>query len=323
MPGHTPFISIITPVYRAEESLEPLFQRVRDMLEQHISANFEFLMVDDASPDGAWPIIERLVDQDSRVRGIQFSRNFGQYLALTAGLEHARGEWIVIMDCDLQDVPEEIPKLYAKALEGYDVVLAQRVERQDCFLKKLSSKAFYAVFSYLTDARQDPSTAQFGIYNRRVVNTLVSMRERLRFLPAFIGWVGYRVTAIPIRHAEREHGGSSYCFKKLMNLAFDTMIAFSDKPLRLTVKLGFVISLLSFLFALYVIFSALTGTRAPLGWTSLMVAVTFFSGLIILIIGINGLYISRIFDEVKGRPLYIINRVYEHAPAAEPSQSHS
>ncbi len=136
-------------------------------------------------------------------------------------------------------------------------------------------------------------------------------------------WFSKTDHMIPIRHAEREHGGSSYCFKKLMNLAFDTMIAFSDKPLRLTVKLGFVISLLSFLFALYVIFSALTGTRAPLGWTSLMVAVTFFSGLIILIIGINGLYISRIFDEVKGRPLYIINRVYEHAPAAEPSQSHS
>ncbi|MCE3236103.1 MAG: glycosyl transferase family 2 [Vampirovibrio sp.] len=316
MSDQNPFISVITPVYRAEDSLEILYTRVRDALEAHISANFEFLMVDDASPDRAWPVIELLVEQDARVRGIKLSRNFGQYMALTAGLEHARGEWIVILDCDLQDVPEEIPKLFAKAQEGYDVVLAQRIERQDSFLKKLSSKAFHAVFSYLTDTKQDPSTAQFGVYHRKVVNTLISMRERLRFLPAFIGWVGYRITAIPVRHDEGERGGSSYSFKKLMQLAFDTMIAFSDKPLRLTVKLGFGISLLSFLFALYVIYNALTGEPEPLGWTSLMVAVSFFSGLIIFIIGINGLYISRIFDEVKGRPLYIVQQVCENKAAA-------
>ena len=313
-----PYISVVTPVYRAEDSIEALYQRVKDVLEGSITENFEFIMVDDASPDRVWPKIERLVQQDPRVKGIQLSRNFGQYMALTAGLEHSQGDWIVIMDCDLQDVPEEIPNLYRKAQEGYDIVLAQRVERQDSFLKKLSSKGFYAVFSYLTDTRQDPSTAQFGVYSRLVVNTLLSMRERLRFLPAFIDWIGYRVTALPVRHAEREHGGSSYSLKKLLNLAFDTMIAFSDKPLRLTVKLGFAISLLSFLFVLYVLAGALLGVPEPLGWTSLMAAIYMFSGLIIFLLGINGLYLSRIFDEVKGRPLYIVGRVATHADLKQP-----
>jgi polyisoprenyl-phosphate glycosyltransferase len=305
----SPHISVVTPVYRAEDSIEPLYQRVRNALESSITDNFEFIMVDDASPDRVWSKIERLVQQDARVKGIQLSRNFGQYMALTAGLEHARGDWIIIMDCDLQDVPEEIPNLYRKAQEGYDIVLAQRVERQDSFFKKLSSKAFYAVFSYLTDTRQDPSTAQFGIYNRQVVDTLLSMRERLRFLPAFVDWIGYRVVPLPVRHAEREHGGSSYSLKKLLNLAFDTMIAFSDKPLRLTVKLGFAISLLSFLFVLYIVVETLMGVPEPLGWASLMAAISFFSGLIIFVLGINGLYLSRIFDEVKRRPLYIVGRV--------------
>lgn len=309
MSNQKPYISVVTPVYRAEESIEALYQRVRDALEAEVSSNFEIIMVDDSSPDRVWPIIERLVVEDARVKGIRLSRNFGQYMAITAGLEHAQGDWIVIMDCDLQDVPEEIPNLYRKAQEGYDIVLAQRVERQDTFFKKLSSKAFYAVFSYLTDTRQDPSTAQFGVYHRRVVDTLLNMRERLRFLPAFIDWIGYRTVALPVRHAEREHGGSSYSLNKLLHLAFDTMLAFSDKPLRLTMKLGFAISCFSFLFGMYVIGEALLGVPEPLGWGSLMAAILFFSGLIILLLGINGLYIARIFDEVKRRPLYIIGQV--------------
>jgi glycosyltransferase involved in cell wall biosynthesis len=306
-----PHISVITPVYKAENTIEKLYSRVRDVLESELTSDFEFILVDDASPDRVWPIIEQLVQHDPRVRGLQLSRNFGQYMALTAGLDQARGEWIIIMDCDLQDVPEEIPHLYRKAQEGFDIVLAQRVERQDNLLKRMSSQAFYAVFSYLTDTRQDPSTAQFGIYNRRVVQTLVGMRERLRFLPAFIDWIGFRATAIPVRHAEREDGCSSYSFKKLLNLAFDTMVAFSDKPLRLMIKLGFLISLLSVFLILYAVADALFGAAESrfYGWASLMTAISFFSGLIIFLLGINGLYISRIFDEVKHRPLYIVGKV--------------
>lgn len=311
-----PFISIVTPLYQGETTIYSLYLRVRKVLEEQIIHDFELIIVDDASPDGGWSVVQRIVNEDSRVKGIQLSRNFGQYLALTAGLDQAQGEWIVIMDCDLQDRPEEIPKLYQKALEGFDVVLAQRVERRDKLLKRLSSRAFYALFSYLTDTRQDPSTSQFGLYHHRVIETLLSMRERLRFIPALLGWVGFRQTAIPVQHAEaeRENAKSSYSFKRLFNLAFDTIIAFSDKPLRLVMKLGMLISVLALLYAAYILFNALTGIREPMGWSSLMVCITFFSGLIIFLLGINGLYLSRVFDEVKARPLYIVRHMITHSP---------
>ena len=317
MSTQPPLISVITPVYRGESSIEALYTRVKNTLETHLTARFEFIMVDDQSPDRAWPVIERLVSNDPRVVGVRLSRNFGQYMALTAGLDRAQGEWVIILDCDLQDVPEEIPKLYAKAQEGFDIVLAQRVERQDTFFKRFCSQAFHKVFSYLTETQQDPSTAQFGIYHRNVVQTLIGMRERLRYLPAFIDWIGFRVTRIPVEHAEREHGGSSYSFNRLLHLAFDTILAFSDKPLRLIVKLGVSIALCSLLAAITLVIRAWMGFQEPLGWTSLMVAISFFSGLMILIMGLNGLYIARIFDEVKGRPLYIVQQVCVH-PSTQP-----
>jgi len=317
-----PFISIVTPLYRGEATIDALYQRVRNVLEAQLTHDFELIIVDDASPDQGWAVVERIVNADPRVKGIQLSRNFGQYMALTAGLDQAQGEWVVIMDCDLQDVPEEIPNLYQKALEGFDVVLAQRVERQDKILKRLSSRAFYALFSYLTDTHQDPTTSQFGIYHRRVIETLLSMRERLRFIPAFLGWIGFRQTAIPVRHAEaeRENGKSSYSFNRLFNLAFDTIVAFSDKPLRLVVKLGMLIALFSLFYTAYIIINALSGVPEPLGWSSLMACIAFFSGLIIFLLGINGLYLIRVFDEVKGRPLYIVRRVMTHStqPSASP-----
>ncbi len=318
-----PLISIVTPLYRGEATIAALYERVRDVLEREITHQFELIIVDDASPDQGWAVVQQLVLEDPRVKGLQLSRNFGQYMALTAGLDQAQGEWVVIMDCDLQDVPEELPRLYHKALEGFDVVLAQRVERHDTWLKRLSSRAFYAFFSYLTDTRQDPTTSQFGIYHRRVIQTLLSMRERLRFVPAFLGWIGYRQTAIPVRHAEaeRENGSSSYSFKRLLNLAFDTIIAFSDKPLRLIVKLGFTLSMLAILYAGYVTINALLGVPEPLGWSSLMAVIAFFSGLIIFLLGINGLYVSRIFEEVKGRPLYIVSSVALHPELAETDRS--
>jgi glycosyltransferase involved in cell wall biosynthesis len=307
-----PYISVITPVYRSEESLVHLYERVTSALETEVSPNFELIMVNDHSPDSAWEKIKGLVDRDHRVRGIHLSRNFGQYYALTAGLDQARGEWVVIMDCDLQDLPEEIPKLNRKALEGFYIVLGQRVERQDSFFKRLTSRAFYKIFSYLTDTAQDPSTSQFGIYHRTVVGTLIEMRERLRFLPAFIQWVGFQATAIPVRHNPREFGATSYSFKKLLHLALDTIIGFSDKPLRLTVKLGFIIAVLSFLVA--IVLAVRTGMGLEndvLGWPSLIISIWFLSGLMIFIMGFIGLFVSKIYDEVKQRPLYIVRESYE------------
>ncbi|GIM45643.1 glycosyl transferase [Collibacillus ludicampi] len=301
-------ISIVTPVYRCAPCLVQLYNRLRAALEP-ITADFEIIMVNDNSPDHAWEVIQELSRRDRRVKGIHFSRNFGQHYAITAGLDYASGDWVVVMDCDLQDQPEEIPKLYAKAQEGYDIVFGQRVERQDRLLKRMSSKLFYKVFSYLTDTEQDASIANFGIYHRKVIDTLVNMREKLRFFPTMVKWVGFRSTAIEIEHASREQGKSSYSWKRLLNLAFDVIISFSDKPLRLTVKLGFFMSFFSFLYALYIVIRALLGIKGIIGWPSLIVSIWFLAGLIIFILGIIGIYISKIYDEAKKRPIYIIKEV--------------
>jgi glycosyltransferase involved in cell wall biosynthesis len=298
-------ISVVTPVYRCAPCLVQLYNRLRAALEP-ITADFEIIMVNDHSPDDAWSVICELSRRDRRVKGVNFSRNFGQHYAITAGLDFASGDWVVVMDCDLQDRPEEIPKLYAKAQEGYDIVFGKRVERQDRFLKRMSSKLFYRVFSYLTETEQDASIANFGIYHRKVIDTVINMREQLRFFPTMVKWVGFRSTAIPIEHASREEGKSSYSWKRLLNLAFDVIISFSDKPLRLTVKLGFFLSLFSFLYALYIVIRALLGIRGIMGWPSLIVSIWFFSGLIIFILGIIGIYISKIYEETKKRPIYIV-----------------
>ena len=211
----------------------------------------------------------------------------------------------MVMDGDLQDQPEEIPKLYGKALEGYDIVVGRREQRQDGLLKKAVSRLFYGILSYLTSAEQDGTVANFGIYHRKVIQAVCSLRENLRFFPIMVRWVGFRFTAIPIEHAPRGAGKSSYTCKKLLNLALDVMLAFSDKPLRLTIKLGFLISATALIFAANILFRSFFFGYAVMGWASLIVSLWFFSGLTIFILGIMGIYVGKIFDEVKGRPLYI------------------
>ena len=213
------------------------------------------------------------------------------------------------MDCDLQDRPEEIPNLYRKAQEGYDSVLAQRVSRQDTAIKKMSSKLFYKLFSYLTDTEQDANIANFGIYNRIVVDAVLGMGDAMRYLPVQVQWVGFRKAYLPVKHSERAEGKSSYNFRRLFKLAMDTMISFSDKPLRLTVKFGFVITALSLLAALYFFFKWLSGDVVVLGYTSIMISVWLLSGVLISIFGIIGLYIGRMFQKVKDRPLYIVKNL--------------
>ena len=188
---------------------------------------------------------------NKKVVGLKLSRNFGQHYAITAGLEQAKGEWIVVMDCDLQDRPDEIPNLYHKALEGYDLVFAQRTIRIDSFYKRISSKVFYAIFSYMTDTKQDSSIANFGIYHHRCIKALLSMNDHIRFFPTMSRWTGFNQIKLPVKHSERFEGNTSYSFTKLLQLAFNNMIAFSDKPLSIMVKLGAIIATLSYSLALY------------------------------------------------------------------------
>lgn len=299
-------ISIVVPVYKCADSLVELHQRTdRALAEANVA--IEYILVDDGSPDNAWSVIEQLAQQDERVKGVRFTRNFGQHYAITAGLQHAQGDWIVVMDGDLQDQPEEIPKLYAATQTGaYDVVLARRSIRLDHWLKRLSSRLFYKILSYLTDTPQDSSIGNFGIYRRPVVATLNSMKENLRYFPVMVRWTGFPATTLDIVHTARAKGQSSYTLRKLLHLAFDVMLAFSDKPLRLTVKLGGLIACTSFIVALYVVLSSLWGTRPVPGWSSVIVSIWFLAGLMIMILGMIGLYIGKIFDQVKRRPLYIV-----------------
>lgn len=220
---HTPYFIIVSPVYRAGQIVPELVRRLKVSLEQ-ITAEFEIILVEDGSPDNSWKAIEAESRKDPRVKGIRLSRNFGQHYAISAGLDFATGEWVVVMDCDLQDRPEEIAALYNKAKQGFDVVLARRAERQDSFIKRSSSFLFYRTLSYLTGSWQDPSIANFGLYRKPVIEALRKMREPIRYFPTMVGWVGFRRTTLDVTHAERFSGTSSYNWNKLLRLSLDIIL---------------------------------------------------------------------------------------------------
>ncbi len=305
MNKNPPYLSVVSPVYQAEEVVDELINRLRGNLSQ-LTDQFEIILVDDGSKDLGWEKIAAQCKTDNRVKGIQLSRNFGQHSAITAGIEASSGEWVIVMDCDLQDRPEEIAALYQKAQDGYDIVLASRVERKDENQKKLFSRLFYFGLSFLTGVKHDSSVANFGIYHRRVVDSIMRMQESIRFFPAMVNWVGFKKASLPVEHNERFQGESSYNFRKKFKLAIDIVLAYSDKPLKLIIALGLVISFIAFLFASVMAYKALQGTIVVLGYASLIIAVSFFSGIIISVLGIIGLYIGKIFDGIKERPIYLI-----------------
>jgi len=298
-------ISVVIPAYRCEKFIEEMHRRLVITLES-LAVSFEIIFVNDASPENDWEAIKKLSNADKRVKGINFSRNFGQHYAITAGLDNASGNWIVVMDCDLQDRPEEIEKLYNKAKKGFDIVYARRAERKDGFFKKLSSKLFYKVLSYLTEIEQDETVGNFGIYSRKTIEAVKNLKENLRYFPVKIRWVGFSSTTIPVEHSANSERKSSYNFRRLFSLALDVMLATSNKPLKLVVQLGMLISATSFVFAVYLLIKALSGDYLIAGWPSLIVSIWFLSGIIILILGIIGLYVGKTFDETKNKPLYII-----------------
>jgi len=302
-----PFISVVSPVYRAETIVPILVEQLKVNLSE-ISNDFEILLVEDDGPDESWKAIAIEAEKDFRVKGIKLSRNFGQHYAITAGLDYAKGEWVIVMDCDLQDRPTEIINLYKKAQEGYDIVLARRAERNDKTHKKLFSKLFYRSLGYLTGTKQDPAIANFGIYHCKVINAIRAMREPIRYFPTMVRWVGYKSTTYNVSHSAREIGETSYNFKKLLKLALDIILANSDKPIKLAIKFGFLVAFLSFAFGLFEFFRYLTGRITVLGYTSLVISIWFLSGLILMVLGVVGLYVGKTFEGVKNRPIYIINK---------------
>ncbi len=301
----TPFISIVSPVYKAEKTLVELILQVEKEIVK-ITDSYEIILVNDHSPDDSWQVIKNLCEKSEKIIGIKLSKNFGQHYAITAGLDSCSGEWVYVMDCDLQDRPDQMIKLYHKAMEGYDVVQGRRAGRKDSFFKRTFSKFFYKILAYLSGYSQDSTIANYGIYNKKVIKSIVSMRESIRFFPTMVAWVGYKKTSIEIEHSERLEGKSSYTFKKLFNLALDIVLAYSDKPLRLIVQLGLLTSFSSFLFLLYNLYQYLSGKILVLGYMSLIVSIWFLSGLLMLMLGVVGLYVGKTFESAKKRPIYIV-----------------
>lgn len=299
-------ISIVSPVYRAEKILPILVSEINLVMER-IGEDYEIILVDDRSPDNSWEVMKVLSNQNPKIKSIRLSRNFGQHSAIFAGLTRTKGDWVVVMDCDMQDQPKEIAKLYKKALEGYDIVLGQRENRKDKFLKKLTSKLFYKVFNYLSGANFDNNVANFGIYHQKTIKSILDMGDYVKFFSLFINWIGFKSVSIPIEHGEREEGKSTYSVGRLFKQAFNVIISFSDKPLRLFINFGLSISVLSFIVGIYYLYLALTGKIAQPGFSSLILSIWFLSGIIISCIGIVGVYLGKTFDQAKGRPTFIID----------------
>lgn len=309
-------ISVVIPVYKAEDCLGELYKRLVASLES-ITSDFEIILVEDCGGDRSWEIIKELINRDNRIRGMQFSRNFGQHNGITAGMNHSRGEWVVVMDCDLQEPPEEIPRLYQKAHEGYDVVVGRRTIRRDNFFKDITSKIFYKIFNYLTESDTDPSIGNLRIMSRKVVDSFNNMHEHLRYFGGMIQWMGFKTVYLDVEHRERYAGESSYDLGKLVQLAFNCMVSFSDKPLKLSIKFGFFMFVTSFLYGCFLIYKKLAWGVEIQGWTSVMVSIYLIGGLIFLNLGVLGFYIGRIFDETRKRPLYIIREIQNFEKSAE------
>lgn len=302
-----PHISIVSPEYKGEKMVEQLVSRITASVST-ITDDFEIILVNDASPDNTWEEIEKACAKDKRVKGLNLSRNFGQHYAITAGLNYAKGDWVVVMDCDLQDRPEEIPNLYKKAMEGYDIVQARRVVKHVGWWKRFSSVAFHAVLDWLSGSKSDPAIGNFGIYRYTVVRVINSVPQAARAFGSVLPFLGFTKGSINVEQEESQRGKSSYTFKKLFAHAFNMIVALTNKPLRFAVGLGFVMSAVSFLLALYNLIAKCVGIIQLQGYTTTVFSIWFVGGLILLVMGILGIYIGRIFDQIKGLPSYVVSQ---------------
>lgn len=300
-------ISVVIPVYGCRAAVRELYERLVKSLEV-ITKEFEIILVNDSCPQNSWEIIEQLCKEDSRVKGVELARNFGQIKAITAGLDYSKGDWVVVMDCDLQDRPEEIINLYNKAQEGYDVVFARRANRKDSFMKVLVSKIFYKIYNFASDGNYDPAICNFSISKRVVIENYCRMRELHRAFVIYVKWLGFRQTTIDVEHNERKEGKSSYNMKKRFKMAGEILTSQSDKLLKFTVGFGFVMTSISFLAILGLIINYFFGNVA-MGWTSVIATNCLVGGIIVMVIGLVGIYVGNIFMQSKQRPLYVVRQV--------------
>ncbi len=302
-------ISVVVPVYMGKPFLVELCQRLIKSLET-VSPNFEIILVDDRSSDNIWPMIAAESQKDNRVIGLHLSKNFGQHYALTAGLEHASGRWIVVMDCDLQDLPEDIPALYQKAKQDdLDIVIALRKNHLVHPWRKISSFAYNRCLRFLGDIESHEDVGNFRIFSRQVGDEFLKYRENFRVLPALMSLMGFNVGYVPVTRPDRAAGKSSYTILALIKLAIRAIIAHSEKPLWLGVYLGIASSIAALTMSIWTVWRKFYFGIDITGWSSIFIGITFFSGIQLLFGGILGIYIGRIYNETKHRPLYHVAKV--------------
>jgi dolichol-phosphate mannosyltransferase len=296
-------LSVVAPVYNEEGTIEEFYSRVRAALE---GLNFELVLVDDGSADSSAAILERLAESDPRVRLVYLSRNFGHQTALTAGLDHARGDAVVMLDADLQDPPEVIPRMLDHWRSGCDVVYAVRERREgESKFKLNTAKWFYKLFDKLAQVELEHNSGDFRLLDRRPLDALLAMRERNRFLRGMTVWVGYTQAAVSYQRDPRYAGETKYTLSKMLKFSLDAISSFSHRPLQLATLLGFVISTLAFIAIPVVVILRVSGSYLP-GFGSITIAILLLGGIQLIAIGIIGEYVGRIYDEVKGRPLYLV-----------------
>lgn len=299
-------LSIVSPVYMGEKMLEELVRRIHEAV-RPLTSDYEIVLVNDCSPDASWKKITEICTKDKQVKGINLSRNFGQPYAITAGLSYAKGDYVAVIDCDLQNKPEDLPAMYRKALEGYDIVSARRVVREDTFLKRMSSAVFHRVYDFLSGFETDKAVAEFGIYSQKIVRVYCSIPEYSRSFVELIHTLGFKKATVDVLHDHRLEGKSSYNLYRLLKLSFNSIISNSNRPLYIAVSLGLMMSLLSFMMAIYNIFAKFIGLNEVVGYTSTIFSIWFVGGILLFMMGVLGLYIGKIFDQVKGRPVFIVS----------------
>ena len=312
-PDPRPAISVIVPVFNEEAVISEFYRRMTAVFES-IAEQWEMVCVNDGSSDASLSMLLAMREQDARIKIVDFSRNFGQQLALTAGMDYAQGDAVVIIDADLQDPPELIEDMIAKWREGYEVVYAVRADRRgESRFKMWTASAFYRLLHRITDVEIPVNTGEFRLMDRQVVLAMRRLREQHRFMRGLSSWVGFRQIGIEYQRAERFAGDTKYPLSKMLRLTLDAITSFSYIPLRLSTYFGFFLALLSLLGIIVTMVLRLSGNNAFIGQASTLVAVLFLGGIQLIFLGIIGEYLARIYDDVKARPLYIVSRAYGFA----------